>query len=168
MSNTITWSAPPTPPDHYLLYSADDYLSPFSLLASLTATTYTDVNGTSSSVYKIQAINSAGAIVSDSGAFQARENFAANLTTLVKVDTDYQSINNLRYEYGSTGIPEADVRVYQKPDYDAGRTDVPLFVIQTDATGRLSTPVYLEPGMSYTLVYSKKNAYGPNIKNITV
>ena len=60
------------------------------------------------------------------------------------------------------------MRLFRRPDFEAGRRDVPLYVVQTRADGRWTRPVYLEPGMDYTLIFDKPAAYISQATHITV
>lgn len=130
---------------------------------------FDDPLGTDARVYRVRALGPARELYGDTGPFQPSTALAAVLATRVRVDHNWPTFDNLRVVAQSgMGIPEATVRVFRAPDWDANRRDVALAVTTTDVNGAWKTPVWLEPGMDYVLVGSKEGAYGPNERRITV
>lgn len=85
------------------------------------------------------------------------------------VDHNFGGANNLAYlTAAGVGIPNADVRVYLKSDYDAGNRSAAYIVARSTTTtgGAWFRPVMLNPG-TYTLVYSSQ-MFGPDTIQITV
>lgn len=77
--------------------------------------------------------------------------------------------NNLKYvTQGGTPVGSANIRVYKKIDYDLRNLSKVVGTTITTANGTWSTPVFVEPGETYTVVYHKVNEYGPDIVEITV
>lgn len=129
---------------------------------------YDDPTGTDESVYRVQGFLQGG-LVLDTGPFQPQISFAAQLATRTKVDHNYQMVDALRYVApGGAGIPEATIRAFQKPSWDAGQRTVALFVTETLADGRWQSPFWLEPGMVYVLTFEKPGSFGPDKTEITV
>ena len=129
---------------------------------------YDDPTGTDASVYRVQGFLSGG-LVFDSGVFQPQVSTAAQIATRVKVDHNYQLADQFRYlSPGGAGIPQALIRVFQKPDWDAGRRNVGLFVTETLDDGRWQSPFWLEPGLQYVLTFEKSGSFGPDIVEILV
>ena len=129
---------------------------------------YDDPTGTDASVYRVQGFLNGG-LVLDTGVFAPQVSYAAQIATRVKVDHNYQLADQFRYlAPGGAGIPQALIRVFQKPDWDAGRRNVGLFVTETLDDGRWQSPFWLEPGMTYILTFEKQGSFGPDIVEITV
>ncbi len=180
MSNRIFWTPPSELVVRYVVSTAsasgEDFEDVATILEDRTRPPFDvsrgryyfdDSTGTPTTLYRVKAYDLTG-LVADTGVFQPRENFAAALATRVKVDTHFGLTDALRYTHGGVGIPDASIKVYREADYLVGRTETPLFLVKTDATGRWRAPIYLEPGMDYVLVYSKEAAYGPDVVTITV
>jgi len=55
------------------------------------------------------------------------------------------------------GIGEAQIRVYKKSDYTSGLITPPYIQGQSETKddGRWANPVYLDSGITYTVVYNK-------------
>lgn len=129
---------------------------------------YDDPTGTDADSYRIYGFL-LGGLVFDSGVFAPQQAFAAGLATRVKVDHNYLLADAYRYVApGGAGIPQATVRVFQKPDWDAGRRNVALFVTETLDDGRWASPFWLEPGMTYVLTFEKAGSFGPDVTPLTV
>lgn len=87
----------------------------------------------------------------------------------VALDHNYHSTNLYQYiSEGGTPIEEATVRVYRKIDYDTNNLSVVVGSTITTATGGWKSPVFVEPGETYTIVYNKVNAYGPDTAEVIV
>lgn len=69
---------------------------------------------------------------------------------------------------GGTPIGGADIRVFKKIDYDLRNYDKTIGTTVTTAAGTWLNPIFVEPGETYTVVYHKVNAYGPDATEITV
>lgn len=181
MSNTISWQAAvPEDAARFDIYSAPASGLEFVLLLSFAAKTpayydeptdtytYIDEQGGETALYNVKEYDVTGVLIAESGPFLPQVNQAANLITRVKVDTNYGGTDALRYVAGGAGVAQAKIWIYKKPDYDRNRTETPLYAVETANDGRWATPVYLEPGFTYTLVFSKEGSYGPNLVNIVV
>lgn len=130
---------------------------------------FEDPQGTDATIYRVRALGPAGELYGDTGPFQPSAVVAARLATRKRVDHDYGGPNALAYQTRSgVGVPDAIVRVFSAPDWDAMRRTVALNVTETDALGRWKGSVWLEPGMDYVLVFEKPSAFGPDIVRITV
>lgn len=130
---------------------------------------FDDPTGTDATVYRVKALDSLDQVLADTGPFQPDVAITATLAARAKVDHNYGGIDNLRFvtESGAS-IPDANIRIFRSPDFDAGLRDIPLFIIQTRVDGRWERPVYLEPGMNYTLLFDKPSAYSSEPIVITV
>jgi hypothetical protein len=85
----------------------------------------------------------------------------------VAVDHNTGGTDNLRYTtVGGAAISGAAIRAYVAADYAAGTYTLRARTTTTD-TGRWSTPMYLDGGVPYTLVFEKPGVYGPNTKAVT-
>lgn len=77
--------------------------------------------------------------------------------------------NNLQYvTTGGTPIDEATVRVYKKIDWDLQDLSTVVGSTITNAEGKWTSPVFAQPGETYTIVYHKPNLYGPDTTEITI
>jgi hypothetical protein len=181
MATRIYWTPPTPAADFYEVRSAPTTTSPFVLAAvvidqrpssSWDASTgqfyYDDPTGDDNTVYRVQGFL-AGGLVLDTGIFAPQVSIAAQIATRTKVDHNYQLPDALRYiAPGGAGIPQAVIRVFQKPAWDAGQKNVALFTTETDDVGRWISPFWLEPGMIYVLTFEKGGSFGPDKVEITV
>ena len=71
--------------------------------------------------------------------------------------------DNLRYiETNGTGVEGAIVTVYLSSEYVQGNTANPLGKTTTDTHGRWTTPISVDPGSNYTVVFHKRGHFGPD------
>lgn len=85
------------------------------------------------------------------------------------INENYGTVNALTYvTTGGTPIKDAVIRVYKKLDYDLKNLNTPIGSTITTAAGTWLSPVFVEPGETYTIVYHKVNEYGPDTTEITV
>lgn len=132
---------------------------------------YDDPTGDAATVYQVLAFAKSSDLIADSGPFQPAlaHSTATELLAKTKVDHHYGGTDQLRYTTTSgVGIPNAEIRIYKRADYEQGRTDLSLFRLETDNDGRWSAPVYLDVGLDYTIWYAKSGLYGPDTRIITV
>lgn len=91
-------------------------------------------------------------------------------STATLVDHNFGGKDNLSYHTAQgSGIVDATILVYTTEDYNAGNR-LNEFVVgstTTDVNGRWRKQIPLEPG-SYTLVYFKTRAFGPDLKVIKI
>ena len=66
------------------------------------------------------------------------------------------------------GIPDATIRAFRASEWDAGRREVGEYVVLTDAQGRWKSPLWLEPGLDWVLVFEKAGSFGPDTRRVTV
>lgn len=88
----------------------------------------------------------------------------------VQVDHNYGGSDALAYKFGSgEGVSGADILVYTRTDYDAGRRGHTSVIgkTMTGAAGRWARPLMLTPG-EYTLVLYRMGYAGPDTYNLTV
>ncbi len=82
-----------------------------------------------------------------------------------KIDHDYQLPGDLSYVTpGGSPIEDAQVRVYLKSDYVAGKLAHPVGVTTTDAGGRWRNPVLVNAGYSYIVRFEKQGEFGPDTR----
>ena len=181
MATRIYWTPPSPAADFYEVRVAATTTSDFQLAAAVLdqrpgpswdpATSrfyYDDPTGTDASVYRVQGFL-AGGLVLDTGVFAPEVSHAAQVATRTRVDHDHLLADALRYVApGGAGIPQATIRVFRKPDWDAGRRNVGLFVTETDDAGRWRSPFWLEPGLAYVLTFEKAGSFGPDQAEVTV
>jgi hypothetical protein len=85
----------------------------------------------------------------------------------VKIDHDYQLPDDLAYMTpGGTPIADAQVRLYYKSDYIAGRLEAPIGITMTNANGRWMTPILVVPGNVFIVRFEKPGEWGPNTQEI--
>jgi hypothetical protein len=83
------------------------------------------------------------------------------------VNHDTGGADNLKYVTGAgAGIQGASVRAYVKSEYDAG-----VFTVRgetvTKADGTWASNMMLNSGVTYTIVFFKAGAYGPDLATVT-
>lgn len=82
-----------------------------------------------------------------------------------KIDQDYPLANDMTYQTpGGSPIENAQVRLYYKSDYIAGKLDKPIGITMTDAYGKWRQPILVIPGYTYVARLEKANEFGPDIK----
>jgi hypothetical protein len=129
---------------------------------------YDDPTGTDTSVYRVQGFLDGGLVV-DTGIFQPQVSQASEIATRVRIDHNYLLPNALQYVApGGAPIPQATIRVFTKPDWDANRRNVALFVTETNNQGQWVSPFWLEPGLVYVIVFEKSGQFGPDTQEIQV
>lgn len=129
---------------------------------------YDDPTGSRESVYRVLAVTSEDTVVGDSGLFRPMDATGAP-TARIPLDHNYGSAD--RYQATAPGgapIAYLTIVVYKKTDYDAGGTPLPVGVTETDLNGRWQSPVFVEPGLDYVIVFQKLQAYGPLAVTVTV
>jgi len=181
MATRITWDPKDIVPDFYEVKSAPSATGVFTLkgivldarpgpnwAADVAKFFYDDPDGEDVSVYRVQGFQNGG-LLYDSGIFQPEYSKAALIQTRTRVDHNYLMPNALQYT-AANGAPieGANIRAFTKPDYDAGRTAVALFVTTTNSQGQWSSPFWLEPGLTYVLVFEKVGFFGPDTTEIVV
>lgn len=167
----ISWAPSPVGIFQYQIYKGTTVDGPWLLLGIIPAGTtfFDDVLGTVTTIYKVEGVTDVATVAYTTGPFQIPLVKGADLTARVKVDHNYEVPDNLRYVApGGQGVPNATIRVYKQADWAASRIEAALFVTDTDNDGRWRSPVFLEPGLTYVIVFSKQNAFGPNPVEITV
>ena len=86
-----------------------------------------------------------------------------------QVDHNFGGTDALVYSDDGDPIDNAEILIYLKVDYDAGRTarSYVVGISTTTVTGRWSVPVMLDPE-EYVVQFSKQNFYGPDTVEIEV
>lgn len=180
MATKITW-APTSVVDFYEVKSAASPTDTFTLKAIVIDARpgsnwaqaqgqffYDDPDGEDVTVYRIQGFVN-GSLDFDSGIVQPDASKTALIQTRTRVDHNYLVDNALQYTAPSGApIEGAEIRAFTKPDWDAGRRVVALFITKTDANGQWLQPFWLEPGMTYVIVAQKAGAFGPDSVEIVV
>jgi hypothetical protein len=129
---------------------------------------FDDTQGTARDVYQVTAVTTTGIAVGQTDVFSPFGPTAGS-NSKIAVDHNYGGTDALRFVTESgAGIPDADIRVYTKPDYDAGRFAAPVYVVQTDDQGRWRRPAFLDAGMDYVILMEKRSAYVSLPTQITV
>jgi hypothetical protein len=92
----------------------------------------------------------------------------AAFAATVKIDHDYGLSDALRYMTpGGTPIAEAQIRIYDKADFDAGQLQQPIGISRTDAFGRWQEPILVEPGHDYVVQFFLPKQFGPDTVVVT-
>lgn len=87
------------------------------------------------------------------------------------VNHDTGGTDNLRYSDGAgAGIDNGDIKAYLKSDYDAGRRSNAYVKARskTRADGRWEWDMYLDKGLTYTIVFYKQGQYRPSTQEVTI
>lgn len=130
---------------------------------------YEDTQGTDLSVYRVRSLGPNGELYGDTGPFQPSASRAAGMLARRRLDHDYGGVNALQYATRSgVGVPQATIRVYRASDWDANRRDAPLFITGTDADGKWTSPIWLETGLAYVLVFEKQGSFGPDVRRLSL
>lgn len=86
----------------------------------------------------------------------------------VKLDHDYPLEGDLRYVTpGGSPVGDAQIRVYRKADFDAGRLESPVGITTTDADGRWRSAIFVNPGFDFVVQFFKPNEFGPDQRAVT-
>ena len=122
--------------------------------------------------YRLRTLDAFGAVAEDTAPipFQAgNDPIQAPALHFIALNENTQGANTYGYvSAGGTPIGGATVRVYKKIDWDTNNTTRVVGSTVTLATGGWATPVFVEPGETYTIVYNKVNEYGPDTAEVTV
>ena len=93
----------------------------------------------------------------------------APVLTSMAMDEHTGGLDNLQYvTEGGTPVEGARIRVYVKLDWDTKALSNAIGTTVTKADGGWSEPVFVTPGQTYTVVYNKTYAFGPDTREITV
>lgn len=85
------------------------------------------------------------------------------------LDANTNGPNALQYvSQGGTPIKDARVRVYKKIDWDTKNYANTIGTTLTLADGTWKDPIFVQPGETYTIVYTKVNEFGPDTTEVTV
>lgn len=121
--------------------------------------------------YRLRVLDAYGNTAEDEAPtpFKAGNNpVVAPTLFYIALDHNRGGQNNLQYvTEGGSPIDGATIRVYKKVDWDT-RNLTNVIGTTVTATGAWSTPVFVTPGETYTIVLHKPNEYGPDISEITV
>lgn len=159
----VTWARPEDLVEQELLRDGE-------LLVRLMGidSAFMDATGEDSSIYRVRGMDVQGAVVFDTGLFQMPVNRGADLQTRTRLDHNFPSEDSHRYvDVGGNGIDLLAIRVYRAIDWMQNRKELALALVETDEDGRWKAPVFLEPGLDYTLVV-EKNGFGPVVETITL
>lgn len=122
--------------------------------------------------YRLRTLDSFGNAAEDTAPtpFQAgNDPVQAPSLHFIALTENTQGQNAFTYvTTGGTPIEGATVRVYKKLDWDTSKISAVIGSTVTNASGGWSTPVFVEPGETYTIVFSKANEYGPDTAEVTV
>lgn len=130
---------------------------------------YEDTQGTDLSVYRVRSLGPNGELYGDTGPFQPSASRAAGMLARRRLDHDFGGVNALQYVTRSgVGVPQATIRVFKAVDWDQNRRDAPLFITGTDADGKWTSPIWVEPGFTYVLVFEKQGSFGPDVRRLAV
>jgi hypothetical protein len=129
---------------------------------------FDDISGTLKNYYQVVAVTSDGIILGDSGLFTPASPQVA-LKTIVPLDHNYGGIDNYQViSPGGASLAYVSILVYKAIDYAMGRRNVVVGQTESDTQGRWKSPIYVTPGLDYTIVFEKTSEWGPNAVNVTV
>jgi hypothetical protein len=122
--------------------------------------------------YRLRVLDAFGNTAEDAAPtpFQAgNDPVEAPALHFIALNADTGGQNTLQYvSAGGTPIDGATVRVYTKLNWDTSQLANVVGSTVTNASGTWLSPVFVEPGETYTIVYHKANAYGPDTTEVTV
>lgn len=128
-----------------------------------------DPDGNELTWYRLRAVDTAELVSDPSEPFRATATPPSYGESQVKVDHDYTAENRLRYVTPSgEGIDDALVRVFRASDYDLAYNVPPVGTTITHLSGRWKDSLFLTPGYTYIVLYSKEGHYGPDSVRIDV
>ena len=122
--------------------------------------------------YRIRTLDKFGNTAEDDAPtpFQAG-NDPVEAPDLHTIALDHNTGGQNTYQYVSEGgspIMDATVRVYKKTDWDTNKLDQVIGSTVTTATGGWASPVFVQAGETYTIVYNKVYEFGPDTAEVTV
>lgn len=86
-----------------------------------------------------------------------------------KLDHNWDMPDRLQYVTpGGTPIPDAQIRVYYKSEYEAGNVSNPIGITMTDAFGRWKNPILVKTGYTYKIHFFKPNEFGPDLIDVVI
>lgn len=131
---------------------------------------YVDLTGTLDNWYHLRAKDTDGNTSGYSTAFQPSESTTPPpFPNTVALYEHYSQENLLRFlNPDGAPIPDAQIRVYRKIDYDLNNFAAVLGTTTTTATGGWAQGIIVEAGYTYVIHFFKPGAYGPNTCEIVV
>jgi hypothetical protein len=127
---------------------------------------YQDIAGTPTSFYRIIAIGIDAIPSPPSPPFQANTTGPTTPIAQVKLDHNYGSMGSLRYQtVGGMPVENAIIRIYRKPDFDAGLAPIQMTKMLSDGTWE--SPAYVDAGFTYVVHFLKEGLYGPDHVTVT-
>lgn len=183
MSVEVKWlPSPESDVSSYVVERATSVLGPWSVLATVendsTSEAYDPVTGLFSAPdpdgseliwYRLKAVDTAGLVSDPSEPFRAVVTPPSYGSSQVRIDHNYPEPDRLRYVTDAgLGVDDAIVRVYRASDYDASVNAPPVATTITYAAGRWKDPIFLTPGYTYIVLYSREGQYGPDSVRIDV
>lgn len=86
---------------------------------------------------------------------------------VIRLDHDFPLPGDMTYMTpGGSPIPDAQIRVYAKADYDARRLDAPIGHTTTNAHGKWNRAILVVPGYTYVVHFFKPGEFGPDVKQV--
>jgi hypothetical protein len=128
---------------------------------------YQDETGTPTSFYRLIAVGTDATLSPPSPPFQANTTGSTTPIAQVKLDHNYGIRGALSYQtVGGLPVENAVIRIYRKPDFDAGLE--PIQMTKMTALGTWENPAYVDAGFTYVVHFLKEGLYGPDHVTITV
>jgi len=138
-----------------------DYEAPYFL--------YDDNTGTNAHWYRIVAIDDGANESPPTAAFQPAAEPPAPPAETVGFTHDYGGVNALQpRDVGGAPVNACVVRVYTKADYDNKILNAPVGTTSTDSVGAWLNTVFVSPGKTYTIHFSKTGVFNPATVEVTV
>ncbi len=186
MTQRIRWN-PATSPNivaYQLLYTDGGATAPFTVRAEIlntpvgvnfdleTQTFFFDDDDAPGRLYRMNTLDAYGNTFSDLTVtpFEAgNDPVNVPVANVFPLDENTGGRNALGYiSDGGTPIDEATIRVYTKLNWDLRRYNQVVGVTATNALGGWKSPIFVEPGNTFVVVYEKPNVFGPDTAEVVV
>lgn len=182
MANKIVWAASPeNDVVSYILERSTTSSGPWVPLASVLNDTagsnydvssaaffYVDTDGALTSWYHLIAVDNVGLRSQPSAPFQAQADTPPLVDVQTRIDHHFPTTDNLRYILASgEGVMNATVRVFKQEGFQPN-SSIALALTTTDENGRWRDPIFVLPGYTYVVQFSKEGLYGPDHTTVVV
>lgn len=140
---------------HLVFAPSDTALLPLQLYYYQVQLTQTDASVVNAIDWDLLDLNLGGSAVPTPPPFE----------NTVKINQDYPLAGDMTYmSPGGSPIPDAQVRLYYKSDYDANNLNNPIGITTTDAAGKWRNTLLVLTGFTYTVRMELAGFFGPDTK----
>lgn len=134
--------------------------------------TYTDNADIAYRLYRLRMVDTQGNVFDDTSSPPFGPNndpYTLPVPNTYPLDENYGGDQALAY-VTPDGDPVADaaVRVYRKTDWDLRQYSKVVGLTRTTSTGGWFSPILVEPGNDFVVLYHLPDVYGPDTVEITV